>query len=100
MFNVETKEVAKYLGIAAAGGAVVFGVVKFLRSDKRRHINQSIKKDQAKVADIINEEDLGETTAFCRCWKSSKFPLCDGSHNGYNVVSGDNVGPVVIKKKK
>lgn len=24
--------------------------------------------------------------AFCRCFRSNKFPLCDGSHNQHNEV--------------
>ncbi len=35
---------------------------------------------------------------FCRCWKSNKFPYCDGSHNKHNQVTGDNVGPLIVKK--
>ena len=36
--------------------------------------------------------------AFCRCWKSSKYPLCDGAHKQHNQETGDNIGPIVIKK--
>jgi len=100
MFSIDVKESLKYLPFALAAGAVVYGTVKAFRKDTSNWINKSYKKDTAKVADAYNAEELGETTCFCRCWKSSKFPLCDGSHNGYNLVTGDNVGPVIIKKKK
>lgn len=30
--------------------------------------------------------------AFCRCWKSSTFPYCDGSHAKHNEECGDNCG--------
>ena len=36
--------------------------------------------------------------AFCRCWKSAKFPFCDGAHNQHNRRTGDNIGPIVVKK--
>lgn len=29
-----------------------------------------------------------------------QFPYCDGSHNSHNNTSGDNVGPLIIKKKE
>ena len=28
-----------------------------------------------------------------------QFPLCDGSHNEHNKMTGDNVGPLIIKAK-
>jgi CDGSH-type Zn-finger protein len=33
----------------------------------------------------------------CRCWKSAKFPRCDGAHNQHNKDTGDNVGPLIVK---
>uniref|UniRef100_A0A0N5A7X4 ZnF_CDGSH domain-containing protein n=1 Tax=Syphacia muris TaxID=451379 RepID=A0A0N5A7X4_9BILA len=53
--------------------------------------------DFGHVVDTVDIEDIGSKKAFCRCWKSKKFPLCDGSHNLFNEVAGDNVGPLVIK---
>ena len=35
---------------------------------------------------------------FSRCWKSKKFPYCDGSHAKHNTETGDNVGPLIVKK--
>lgn len=52
------------------------------------------------MVDKFDIEELGDSTAFCRCWRSSKFPYCDGAHNSYNISCGDNVGPLLIKKKK
>ncbi|MBG0771274.1 MAG: CDGSH iron-sulfur domain-containing protein, partial [Anaerolineaceae bacterium] len=34
----------------------------------------------------------GEAISLCRCWKSTKFPLCDGSHNALD----SDLGPAVI----
>lgn len=62
-------------------------------------VNPSIKKEEAKVVHCLNIEDLGDKQAFCRCWRSKKFPYCDGSHGKYNMDTGDNVGPLVISKK-
>lgn len=28
-----------------------------------------------------------------------QFPLCDGTHNKHNTETGDNVGPVVLKRR-
>ena len=36
---------------------------------------------------------------YCRCHKSSTFPLCDGSHVAHNAATGDNVGPLVVMNK-
>ncbi|KAK9506467.1 hypothetical protein O3M35_008403 [Rhynocoris fuscipes] len=80
----------------------VVGGISYMtyRTIKPKHvINLSIEKEEAKVVHVANIEDLGDSTAYCRCWRSSKFPLCDGSHGKHNKETGDNVGPVVIKKK-
>ena len=38
----------------------------------------------------------GDKKAFCRCWKSKKFPYCDGSHR--NICEPNSaLGPVVIE---
>lgn len=34
--------------------------------------------------------------AYCRCWKSKKFPYCDGTHTQHNQSQGDRVGPLVM----
>ena len=41
----------------------------------RPKINKKIKKNEPKVADKFNIEDLGDKAAFCRCWKSSKVSV-------------------------
>jgi CDGSH-type Zn-finger protein len=46
-------------------------------------------------------KELGSGDKFpaCRCWRSKKFPMCDGSHAAYNKETGDNVGPLVVSVK-
>merc|ERR1712079_335913 len=57
-----------------------------------------IKMKCPKVVDTIDIEDMGDKGVFCRCWKSKKFPYCDGSHAKHNTETGDNVGPLIVKK--
>jgi len=65
----------------------------------RHLVNPTIQKDSSKVVHAFDIEDLDKKTCLCRCWRSKKFPLCDGSHNLYNTLAGDNVGPVMVSKK-
>ncbi|XP_038060255.1 CDGSH iron-sulfur domain-containing protein 2 homolog [Patiria miniata] len=60
---------------------------------------KSQQKGQEKVVTEIDIEELGDSEAFCRCWRSKKFPYCDGSHNNHNKETGDNVGPLCLSKK-
>lgn len=62
-------------------------------------VNLKIQKETPKVVNMVDIEDLGEKVTYCRCWRSKKFPLCDGSHNKHNEETGDNVGPLVLKRK-
>ena len=63
-----------------------------------------IKLDSEKVVDFETapkgKNDKGEDNkaVMCRCWKSKKFPYCDGSHVKHNKETGDNVGPLIIKQ--
>lgn len=65
---------------------------------KPRVVNTCTKKDCPKVVDSVDIEDIGDKAVFCRCWKSAQFPYCDGSHNKHNDETGDNVGPLIVKK--
>ncbi|GIL65083.1 hypothetical protein Vafri_18860, partial [Volvox africanus] len=60
-------------------------------------INPNIRKNDEKVADFVKASELPKPKAvFCRCWRSAKFPYCDGAHLKHNKDTGDNVGPLVI----
>ena len=60
------------------------------------------EKSLCGTVEIIDIEDIEAEVAasgevkFCRCWKSAKFPFCDGSHDGHNLQTGDNTGPIVL----
>ncbi|KAF5480310.1 hypothetical protein F2P56_001070 [Juglans regia] len=63
-------------------------------------VNPEIRKSEEKVVDSVVVTELSKpVTAYCRCWRSGTFPLCDGSHVKHNKATGDNVGPLLLKKK-
>ena len=41
----------------------------------------------------IVELEPGEQVSLCRCWKSAKFPICDGTHKQLESI----VGPVRVR---
>lgn len=69
------------------------------RPKPKNHVNNKIKKSEAKVVDAVDIEDIADKAVFCRCWKSNNWPYCDGSHGKHNTECGDNVGPLIVKHK-
>ncbi len=90
----------KGLSVAPGIGPAIQEHLKALPGFKPDHVNKKVKKSEAKVVDTVDIEDMGDKGVFCRCWKSKKFPYCDGSHNKHNECTGDNVGPLIVKKAK
>ncbi|KAG9341802.1 hypothetical protein JZ751_018524 [Albula glossodonta] len=84
----------------AAVGALVYKT--FFSKDKKckSKVNLEVQKDNPKVVHAFDIEDLGDKAVYCRCWRSKKFPLCDGAHTKHNQETGDNVGPLIIKRKE
>ncbi|CAN2388935.1 Iron-containing outer mitochondrial membrane protein N-terminus [Pristimantis euphronides] len=91
-----------FLGVLALLGYLA--IRPFLLKKKTQKdclINLKIQKENPKVVNEINIEDLHiAKAAYCRCWRSKTFPVCDGSHNKHNELTGDNVGPLILKKKE
>lgn len=94
--------VVSWIGTAIAVGYAAYLTYSTAKdkktSVKGNLINLNLKKDQPKVVDTFDVEDLGNKSVFCRCWKSKKFPYCDGAHAAHNKECGDNVGPLIIQK--
>lgn len=86
-----------WLGTAAALGFAIFAYRSYGKSKGR--VNLHVDMSNPKIVNSVDIEDIGNKAVFCRCWKSKKFPYCDGSHNKHNEECGDNVGPLIIKRK-
>mmetsp|Transcript_42416 Transcript_42416/g.120911 ORF Transcript_42416/g.120911 Transcript_42416/m.120911 type:complete len:99 (-) Transcript_42416:99-395(-) len=87
-------------------GLGLIAVIAVLKALKPTQINEKIKKDCEKCVDAFAVGDLEELKkpdgklVYCRCWRSKTFPYCDGSHAAHNKLTGDNVGPLIIKATK
>ncbi|GJQ84599.1 hypothetical protein Trydic_g10210 [Trypoxylus dichotomus] len=88
---------------AAVAGLTYVAYLAFCplgRPQPNNIINPNILKTNPKVVDTVDIEDISEKAVFCRCWRSKNWPYCDGSHGPHNKETGDNVGPVVVKRSQ
>ncbi|KAM3842923.1 CDGSH iron-sulfur domain-containing protein 1-like [Diretmus argenteus] len=104
-FRISKEQLMVVVPVAVAAAAGGFLLSRYLsgRSCKKGQVNASISndisKDSPKVVHSFDMEDIGTKAVYCRCWRSKKFPYCDGAHAKHNEETGDNVGPLIIKKK-
>lgn len=85
---------------ATAVGILVYQTFFSKRKCSKPKVNLDLQKDNPKVVHAFDIEDLGDKAVYCRCWRSKKFPYCDGAHTKHNQETGDNVGPLIIKRKE
>ncbi|XP_072524182.1 CDGSH iron-sulfur domain-containing protein 1 isoform X2 [Salminus brasiliensis] len=85
--------------VAAALGTYLLTRYFSSQSCSKGKVNLEHNKDSAKVVHSFDIEDIGKKAVYCRCWRSKKFPYCDGAHTKHNEETGDNVGPLIIKRK-
>ena len=71
----------------------------YSQMDSNNQINKDISKDKDKVVDTLTI-GKNEKLVLCRCWRSSKFPLCDGAHAKHNKETNDNIGPCIISSNE
>lgn len=100
---MEIDAVSVAIGI---GLGMVLAFLSGMMGKAKPIVNLSIDKTSAKVVLVTNDKEISDKVAasekgvvsYCRCWRSKTFPLCDGSHAKHNTETGDNVGPLVVKK--
>lgn len=85
---------------AAAVSVLVYKAFFSTNKSSKSKVNLDLQKDNPKVVHAFDIEDLGDKAVYCRCWRSKKFPFCDGAHAKHNEETGDNVGPLIIKRKE
>jgi len=91
------KEIRSQIPISAQGREDLYKVSN-LQGGSGQRVNETYQLESKKVAETFSVEELSKKTVFCRCWKSKKFPLCDGAHGRHNRSSGDNLGPLILVK--
>mmetsp|Transcript_19964 Transcript_19964/g.27651 ORF Transcript_19964/g.27651 Transcript_19964/m.27651 type:complete len:103 (-) Transcript_19964:142-450(-) len=84
--------------ISRSARASTYRSVSIVRASGEGLINKNVKKEEAKVVDMLSCSEIKGKAVMCRCWKSAKFPYCDGKHVEHNKNTGDNVGPLIISE--
>jgi len=97
-FSESSRSLLTYVPILTTVGLGIYVTWQAMRP-KIGLVNPDIEKENSKVVNSMDIEDIGDKIAFCRCWRSKKFPLCDGAHAAHNKATGDNVGPLCLKRK-
>merc|ERR1712154_253289 len=87
MLNEETRPLLLAVPVCAAALTAGYVAYRLWKSHKaERRINPMIQLDSPKVTDVFDIEELakriepGKKISLCRCWKSQKWPYCDGAH--------------------
>jgi CDGSH-type Zn-finger protein len=103
---VDTQFLWSFIGLLIAIIFLNFGIGKKPAEQPKGQVNNKVKKDEAKVVDVVDCNEIEKLVQFkdgkvvlCRCWKSDTFPYCNGAHVQHNKETGDNVGPLIIKKE-
>ena len=64
-------ELTKYIPWVSTALLGIYVIYQFVKKDKSCDwVNKNVQKDQAKIATLVDIEDLGEKTAYCRCWRT------------------------------
>ncbi|KFO29168.1 CDGSH iron-sulfur domain-containing protein 1 [Fukomys damarensis] len=87
--------------VTIVAGTAATGYLAYKRFCVKDHRSKSmvklhIQKDNPKAVHAFDMEEI--KAVYCRSWRSQKFPLCDGSHTKHDEETGDNVGPLSIRK--
>lgn len=111
-FVSEVKENIKLVITTAVVTAITTAIILSLvngigkKAKKPIKVNYTVQQESPKVVDTVKCPEIENMAqckdgkvVMCRCWKSSTFPHCDGSHNSHNKETGDNVGPLIISTK-
>ncbi|XP_041715116.2 CDGSH iron-sulfur domain-containing protein 1 isoform X2 [Coregonus clupeaformis] len=102
--NVSLSKAELVAAIGVTAGATAVGILLLQHFSKgsgvKPKVNFDLQKDNPKVVHAFDIEDLGDKAVYCRCWRSKKFPYCDGAHAKHNQETGDNVGPLIMKRKE